>query len=102
MNNDERAALVRHQYDAGLANGRDTANIIIKQFPDGIDVRLSVPLGKIADDALAHVVSALTTNGVDDRYIKPFKHGFYIGLYETYSKFADRLGDSALGTNKNG
>jgi hypothetical protein len=91
MNKHERAALVCHQYEAGLANGRDTANVVLKRFPDGFSISLSGALQKIADDALAQVVNALTANGVEKRYIKPFKRGFYTGLRNTYIEHAVRL-----------
>jgi hypothetical protein len=92
MNKHERAALVRHQYDAGLANGRDTANVVLKRFPDGFDVPIGLALRKIADDGLARVVRALTANGIEKRYINPFKRGFETGLRNTYSEYAVRLG----------
>jgi hypothetical protein len=95
MNKHERAALVQHQYDAGLANGRDTANVVIKRFPDGFDVTTGLALRKIADDGLANVVRALTANGIEKQYIKPFKRGFVTGLRNTYSEYASR-------TNQNG
>jgi hypothetical protein len=95
MNKTERAALVQHQYDAGLANGRDTANVVLKRFPNGVDLLQSIVLRRIADDGLARVVRALTVNGIEKRYIKPFKRGFVTGLRNTYSEFASR-------TNQNG
>jgi hypothetical protein len=96
MNKHERAALVRDQYDAGLANGRDIASIITKKFPDGFTA-ISEDIRTIADNALAHVVNALTTNGVERRYIQPFKRGYRTGLRKTFKNYAAEC--AALGTS---
>jgi hypothetical protein len=98
----EQAALVRHQYEAGLAYGRETAIVVLKRFPFGFDESLSGELQRIADSALSHVVSALEAAGVDKRYVDPFKSGFYIGLRNTYVEHAVTLGSLILGTHKNG
>lgn len=102
MNKTERAELVRHQYDAGATYGRDTANVILKRFPDGFDVPMSRKLRKISDDGLAHVVNALTAAGVSKQYIKSFKLGFLTGLRNTFIEHVARLSARASGTTQNG
>lgn len=90
MKQHEKIALARDQYDAGLTNGQSIACIIIKQFPDGFTKEVSDKIRTITDSALAHVVDALTVNGVQKRYIKPFERGYRAGLRNT---FADYAGD---------
>ena len=98
MNKHERAVLVSDQYGSGLTYGQSIARIVIKQFPDGFDASVSGKIRQITDDALAHVVNALATNGVDKRYIKPFKRGFLIGLRDTFIDYAADCAARALGT----
>ena len=80
MNKHERADLIRFQYQAGLAYGRDAASVILKRFPNGFSLLASFAIRKIVDDAQAHVVNALNANGVEKRFILPFKRGFRTGL----------------------
>ena len=99
MNQHERTALARHQYDAGLAYGRDTANVILKRFPNGFDLLASLAVRKVVDDAQAHVVNALTSNGTEKRFIQPFKRGFRTGLRTPFTNHADDIAAQAVGTN---
>jgi hypothetical protein len=96
MTNSERAALVRDQYDAGLTNGQSIARIVIKRFPDGFTTGIGAEIRAITDSALAHVIDTLTINGVEERYIRPFKLGFRSGLNNTFSDYADDCMSRAL------
>jgi len=97
MNKHERAVLVRDQYDAGLTHGQSIARIVIKRFPDGFSASISNEIRTITDKSLAHVVGALTSNGVDKRYIKPFKRGFLTGLRNTFTEYAAECAARVLG-----
>jgi hypothetical protein len=88
MNKHERAALARHQYMAGFDNGLATANIIIKQFPDGFSKEVSTKIRKITDDARDHVINALIAGGVEKKYRRLFSKGFNFGLEKRYNEYA--------------
>ncbi|SDE12314.1 hypothetical protein SAMN05216337_102063 [Bradyrhizobium brasilense] len=89
MNKQERADLVRDQYNAGLQNGTATGQIIIKQFPDGFSRDVARKIRVITDGARDHVLSALTNGGVEKKYWKPFAKGFNKGLSDTYLAYAN-------------
>jgi len=89
MNKKQRAALAFEQQSSGIDYGKRIAKVVINKFPNGFTESIGDEVTAITESALAVVIDTLATNGVGKCYRDPFKDGFYIGLRNTFTDYAN-------------
>jgi hypothetical protein len=89
MNDKERARLAYDQQSAGLQYGADAATALILRFPDGVLFGLSSEASDFAKSTLDQGVSSLLENGLSEDITEVFAGGYWIGVRNALSNYAD-------------
>ncbi|MDH2341540.1 hypothetical protein [Bradyrhizobium sp. SSUT77] len=93
----QKAALAYWHYDAGMTHGREVAQSIISEFPEGFD---DTQIGRIAADAKRSLSSALTA--IHKRFHDAFGSGHGVGLRAGLSAYQETLLKRGLGLKQVG